>query len=206
MYLIINKVYGIVSEKNGVKFLSVDKGDAALKKFDQVFAGIKYHIEKISDEEVDFNSDSDKIKFLTDDSLPLGKLIYFPTMTVVIRCVFKQNGVVYPQVYLDDCLYQIYKMISYERIDKSEGIDFNQGENSVKCMICNYYYFKVIGFKYQPYVCNRCHDFRMTVQNLSDIFVVTIKNANYRVNITGVHKKAAVFILKNSDLNDKGVL
>ena len=38
-------------------------------------------------------------------------------------------------------------MISYERIDKSEGIDFNKGENSgnlhsVKCMICNYYYFK----------------------------------------------------------------
>ena len=37
----------------------------------------------------------------------------------------------------------------------------------------------------------------MTVQNLSDIFVVTIKN---------VDKKAAVFILKNSDLSDKSVL
>ena len=42
-------------------------------------------------------------------------------------------------------------MISYERIDKSGGIDFNKGENSgnlrsVKCMICNYYYFKGIGF------------------------------------------------------------
>ena len=107
MHLIINKVYGIVSEKNGVKFLSVDKGDAALKTFDQAFAGIKYHIEKISYEEVNFNSDYDKIKFLTDDSLPLGKLIYFLTMTVVIRCVFKQNGVFYPQIYLDDCLYQI---------------------------------------------------------------------------------------------------
>ena len=50
-----------------------------------------------------------KIKFLTDDSLPLGKLIYFPKMTVVIRCVFKQDGIYYPQVYLDDCLYQICK-------------------------------------------------------------------------------------------------
>ena len=53
-------------------------------------------------------------------------------------------------------------MISYKRIDKSEGIDFNKGENSVKCMICNYYYFKDIGCKYQPYVCNRCHDFSLT--------------------------------------------
>ena len=97
-------------------------------------------------------------------------------------------------------------MISYERIDKSEGIDFNKGENSVKCMICNYYYFKDIGFKYQPYVCNGCHDFSMTVQNLSDFFVVIIKNVDYRVYITGVDKKAAVCIFKNSNLSDKGVL
>ena len=96
-------------------------------------------------------------------------------MTVIIRCVFKQNGIYYPQVYLDDCLYQIKKIISYERIDKSEGIDFDKGENSVKCMICNYYYFKNIGFKYQPCVCNGCHDFSMTVQNLSDFFIVLLK-------------------------------
>ena len=97
-------------------------------------------------------------------------------------------------------------MISYERIDKSEGIDFNKGENSVKCMICNYYYFKDIGFKYQSYLCNGCHDFSMTVQNLSNFFVLTIKNVDYRVYITGAYKKAAVFILQNSDLSDKGVL
>ena len=97
-------------------------------------------------------------------------------------------------------------MISYERIDKSEGIDFNKGENSVKCMICNYCYFKDIAFKYQPYVCNGCHDFSMTVQNLSDFFVVTIKNVDYRAYITGADKKEAVFILNNSVLDDKGVL
>ena len=78
-----------------------------LKKYDQVFSGIKHHIKKIYNKEVDYNRDYDKIKFLSEDSLPLNKLIYFPTLTVVIRCVFKQNGVFYPQVYLDDCLYQI---------------------------------------------------------------------------------------------------
>ena len=79
-------------------------------------------------------------------------------------------------------------------------------EDSVKCMICNYYYFKDIGFKYQKYVCNGCHGFSMTVQNLSDFFVVTIKNVDYTTYILGVDKKAAVFILKNSDLSDKGIL
>ena len=52
-------------------------------------------------------------------------------------------------------------MISYERIDKSKGIGFNKGEHSVKCMICNCYYFKDIGFKYQPHVCNGCYDFKI---------------------------------------------
>ena len=105
--LINNRVNGYVSEKNGNKFLTIDKGDAVLKKFGQVFSGIKCHIGKASDEEVNFNSDYDKIKFLSDDSLPLGKLIYFQTFTAVIRCVFKRDGVFCRQVYLDDCLYQI---------------------------------------------------------------------------------------------------
>ena len=106
LYLIINRVYGYVSEKNGNKSLTIDKRDSVLKKYAQVFSGIKHHIKKIDDGEANFNSDYDEIKFLSDDSLPLNKLIYFPTVTVVIRCVFKQNGVFYPQVYLDDCLYQ----------------------------------------------------------------------------------------------------
>ena len=97
----------LLIEKNGNKFLTIDKRDSVLKKYDQVFSGIKYHIKKIDDVEVNFNTDYDKIKFLSGNSLPLNKLIYFPTLTVVIRCVFKQNGVLYPQFYLDDAVYQL---------------------------------------------------------------------------------------------------
>ena len=46
----------------------------------------------------------------------------------------------------------------------------------------------------------------MSVQNLSDFFVVTIKNVDYRAYITGVDEKTAVFTFRNSDLSDKGVL
>ena len=48
-----------------------------------------------------------KLNFLSDDDIPLNKMRYFPTVTVFIRCIFEQNGVYYPQVYLDDCLYQV---------------------------------------------------------------------------------------------------
>ena len=54
-------------------------------------------------------------------------------------------------------------------------------------MICNYYYFKD-KFDYQPYVCNNCHEFHMTVMNLSYFFVLTIKNVDYRAYISGIDK------------------
>ena len=62
---------------NAVKFLTIDKGDSVLKKYDQVFSGIKYHIKKIDDTEVIYSSDHDKMKFLADDSLPVNKLDVF---------------------------------------------------------------------------------------------------------------------------------
>ena len=49
-------------------------------------------------------------------------------------------------------------MLQYERIDISEGIEFDKTNKSVECMICHYWYFKDIGFKYQLYVCNGCHE------------------------------------------------
>ena len=61
-------------------------------------------------------------------------------------------------------------MLQYERINISEGIDIDKTNKSVECMICHYWYFKDVGFKYQPHVCNGCQDFLMIVQNLDDFF------------------------------------
>ena len=47
------------------------------------------------------------IEFISNDNLPVEKLIYFLTITVTIRCVFKKGYFFYPQVYLDDALYQL---------------------------------------------------------------------------------------------------
>ena len=91
-------------------------------------------------------------------------------------------------------------MISYEK-----NIGFNKGKESVKCMVCSHYYFKD-KFDYQPYVCNDCRDFSITLMDLSDFFILTIKNVDYRVYISNIGKKEAVNILKNSNLDDKGVL
>ena len=45
-------------------------------------------------------------------------------------------------------------MLEYDRIDISEGIDIHKKNASKECDICHYRYFKDIGFKYEPYLCN----------------------------------------------------
>ena len=93
LYLIINKVEKKkkVGEENDIKYLKIEKShsEPVLDKWNQVFDSINFHIKKISNEEVNFNDDFNKIKFISDDSLRLDKLIYFLSLTVVIRCVFK---------------------------------------------------------------------------------------------------------------------
>ena len=48
-----------------------------------------------------------KIKFNSDDDLPLNKSLKFHNMTVIIRSVFEEDGKLYPQVFLDDTLYEL---------------------------------------------------------------------------------------------------
>ena len=81
-------------------------------------------------------------------------------------------------------------MISY---DKSTG--YNKNKEGVNCMVCNHYYFKD-KFDYQPYVFNDCHDFSMTVMDLSDFFVLNIKSVDYRVYISGFDKKRSIDYFK----------
>ena len=97
-------------------------------------------------------------------------------------------------------------MLQYERTDISEGINFNKTNKSVECMICHYWYFKDIGFKYQPYVSNGCHDFSMIDQNLDNFVILKIIKVDYRSYLVGINKKDAISLLNNSMLDNKRVL
>ena len=81
------------------------------------------------------------------------------------------------------------------KISISEGIDFDKTNKSVECMICHYWYFKDIEFKYQPYVCNGCHDFSMIVQNLDDFVILKVKRVEYRCYLVDMNKKDAISLL-----------
>ena len=60
-------------------------------------------------------------------------------------------------------------MLQYDRIDVSEEIDINKTSESKECMICHYWYFKDIGYKFQPYLCNVCDTMSMMAYELKKL-------------------------------------
>ena len=62
---------------------------------------------KINSDECDYEKDYTKIKFNSDDNLPLNKPLKFHIMTKIIRCVFEENSKLYQQLFLDDTLYEL---------------------------------------------------------------------------------------------------
>ena len=109
LYLRGNHANKYIEEKNGNKYLifddSVNENKELLKKYVDVWDGIKNKIKTINDnKENDQGKDYIKIKFSSDDDMPLGKLLKFHSMTIIIRSVF-EDGKLYPQVFLDDVLY-----------------------------------------------------------------------------------------------------
>ena len=48
-----------------------------------------------------------KIKFNSDDDLPLNKQLNFFNLTIIVRTVFEEDGKYYPQNFLDECLYEV---------------------------------------------------------------------------------------------------
>ena len=111
LQLRINHVSGYIEEKNRNKYLifdSVDENKKVLKKYVDVWDGIKSKIKSINGgKENDYEKDYMKIKFNSDDDLPLNKPLKFHLMTIIIRCIFSKDDTFYSQLFLEDALYEL---------------------------------------------------------------------------------------------------
>ena len=85
----------------------MDENKELLKKYNDVFNGNMIKIKKINSDDCDYEKDYMKIRFNSDDNLPLNKQLNFHNMTLTIRSVFKEDDKLYPQVFLDDTLYEL---------------------------------------------------------------------------------------------------
>ena len=110
LYLGIAHVNGYTEEKGMDKYLvfdSADENKELLKKYNGVFNGIRDKIKEINSNECEYEKDYMKIKFNLDDDLPLNKSLKFALMAITIRYVFEEDGKLYPQLFLDDTLYEL---------------------------------------------------------------------------------------------------
>ena len=96
--------------------------------------------------------------------------------------------------------------MQYNKVDVSEGIDVNKTSASKKCGLCHYWFFKVIGFKYEQHVCNKCHGLLMTANSLKDAAILSAKGTTFRCILMGINKNKALKRLNNSVTYDRGVL
>ena len=104
-------------------------------------------------------------------------------------------------------------MLEYHRIDISEGVDVNETNLLKECDICHDWYFKDIGFKYETYLCNGCHDLMQKAMSLNNVacicimLIVYVQGSAYRIHFSYMRKDDAINIMNGSYLVDKnGIL
>ena len=98
LYLTISHARGYIEEKRVNKYLifdsmelhSINENKELLKKYNDVFNGIRNKIKRISGDECDYEKDNMKLKFNSDDDLPLNKL-KFHNMIITTRSVFEDG-------------------------------------------------------------------------------------------------------------------
>ena len=122
---------------------------------------------------------------LFDVNLPIEKIFKIPSITIVIRSLIEKDNKFYLELELNHCLFEskeIIKMLEYDRIDISEGIDINKcKETSRKCSLCKFYYFLDKNFKYVPYLCDGCYDMSMKAVSVQNLTIINHNGNYYRV-------------------------
>ena len=111
LYLFISAFDRFIDEKNRNKYLNItltDNNNDVLIKYAEVCNGMKDKIKKINnDPVVEYDKDYIKIKFNSDDNLPLNEVLKFHAVIITIRSVFERDGKYYPQIFLDDALVNV---------------------------------------------------------------------------------------------------
>ena len=107
----IDEMIGHFEEKNENKYLvldDVDENKEVSKKYEEVWEGVKKEIETINGgEKIEYGKDYMKIRFKSNDDLPLNKPIKLRLLTIIIRAIFSKDNKFYPQLFLDDALYEL---------------------------------------------------------------------------------------------------
>ena len=95
-----------------------------------------------------------------------------------------------------------FELLYYDRIGASEGINIDKTSALKACDICHYWSFLKIGFRFQPYLGNRCHDLLMMSMTLSDI----PKGTDYCCILTEISKSERINLMQGIDVTEKNII
>ena len=93
--------------------------------------------------------------------------------------------------------------MGYDRIDVCECIGIDKTDNLRECIICHYGWLVRINFRFQPKVCDGCHDMTRKSMSFMYVAIVTVKIIDYRIHFWGIFKSEAMHRMKNADLSKK---
>ena len=110
----VNPLYLMIDhfeEKSGNKYLvldDIDENKEVSKKYKEVWEDVKKEIETINGGiKTEYGKDLEKIKFKSNDNLPLDRPVKLLLLTIIIKSVFSVVGKSYSQLFLDDALYEL---------------------------------------------------------------------------------------------------
>ena len=105
LYLVFNdKDAYFLSVNEDLIFASTDKNKDTLENYKQLGDTIRKEISRIGEEVKIFDlTDLVKIEFKSDDKAPLDKIINIHMCTIIIKSLFKIDGMFYPEIYLHSC-------------------------------------------------------------------------------------------------------
>ena len=103
LYLMIDEMIGHFEDKNENKYFVLDdvnENKEVSQKYEEVWKGVKKEIETINgSKKIEYEKDYMKIRFKSNDDLPLSKPIKLRLLTIIIRSVFSEHGKFYPQFF-----------------------------------------------------------------------------------------------------------
>ena len=86
----------------------MDESKEVSKKYEEVWEGVKKVIETINGgKNVEHWKDLKRNRFESNDDLPMNEPIRLHLLTIIIRYVFSEDGKLYPQLFLNDALYEL---------------------------------------------------------------------------------------------------
>ena len=86
-------------------------------------------------------------------------------------------------------------MLCYDRIDIFQEIDLNKTNESYICVIiCNYYYFLKVNFRFQPKLIDSCHNLMQWTIRFNDFTIVYVKESDLKIHFWYMSKDENILI------------